>query len=141
MIVDDIERPGATLRLVERREGQRHVVGLEQRALDVLGMRGLEQRVDYGTGVRPGRTEQLDLVAVLDQRVAEQGNDELDAAVAGWRNRYPRRCKHRNMQARLRRALRPLSLRYSASIGGERRRRCGCNRIRLRGLFRSCRGH
>jgi hypothetical protein len=57
------------------------VVALIERALDLVGMRGAQQR---------------DVVALGDERLGERGDDRLDAAVARRRDRDPRRGEHRD---------------------------------------------
>ena len=48
VIVQHVEGPPGLRRAVDRRKGERDVIGLEQRALDVLRMRGLEQGMNLG---------------------------------------------------------------------------------------------
>jgi hypothetical protein len=48
VVVQHVEGPSGLRCRVDRREGERNVIGLEQRALDVLRVRGLKQRMNLG---------------------------------------------------------------------------------------------
>jgi hypothetical protein len=119
VIVNDVERLVLAGGRVDRLERSRNVIGLEQRPLDVLGMRSVEQRMNLGSLARARGAEELDLVTLLDERIAEQGHNELDPAIAGWRNRDPWRREHCDPEASVLRALDALAIRHVAPLGGK----------------------
>jgi len=88
VVVDDVELPGHRVGLEAVRHLQVHTV------LDLLeggaGEDCRKPRPRLGIAAR----EQGDLMAALDQTLREQGHDELDAAVATWRQREPWRRDH-----------------------------------------------
>jgi hypothetical protein len=96
VVVHEVERGPRLRRCVDRPERAGDVIGLEQRSLDALRVRGLEQRPHRGARSRPRSAEQLDVVAAGDEGVAQEREDELDAAVPGGRDGDPGRRQHRD---------------------------------------------
>jgi len=83
---------------LDHREGTRNVIGLVERALDLVRVRLVEQRDDASAGARARRTQEGDVVALLDEGLCERADDGLDAAISRRGHRDPRRGEHRDAQ-------------------------------------------
>ena len=107
--VQDVELGAPLAQLVQHREMRREI-GLERGRIEPDGL--VTHRHERGSGARLGTGKQRHLVAELDQRVGEMGDDPFGTAVKTGRDGLVKRCDLRNLHQPLSRV--PVSVAYLA---------------------------